>query len=1029
MKSIKIGIFLLLCSISLMAQQGNTFKMAGTVYDEFDDTLPGGNVYLKDRPGVGTVTDIDGRFQIDANRGDIIIFSYMGYENVEYLVTEEKKDLVIKFTTDAQKIDEVVVVGMGSQRKVSVVGAITSINPDVLQVPATSLANIMGGRVPGVISMQASGEPGKNISEFWIRGIGTFGANSSALVLIDGLEGSLNSIDPADIESFSILKDASATAVYGVRGANGVILVTTKRGQAERLQITARANVTLSSLKGKFPDYLGGYDYAKLANEAMAVRGDKPIYKDMDLYLIQNNLDPDLYPNINWQDEILRDQSWQQTYYMSARGGGAIARYFISLGMSKEDAAYKQDKSSIYSSNVGYNTYQYRTNLDLNLTKTTKLYFGADGHLAVNNAPGIANTKYIWNAQASLTPLTVPKQYSSGHLPAYGPTDAYSPYVMLNYTGKTKTEEYKGKVTLAVDQDLSMITKGLKLKIQGAYDNQMFLKEKRSLLPEMYAAEGRTVNGDLILSKRVNKQSVTYDNDEQWQFRKYHFEANLNYERTFGDHQVSGLIYYYMSDQRNTWDTRFVSGTTKSMAAIPWRYQGISSRLTYGFRDTYMLDVNFGYTGSENFQPGRQFGFFPSVAGGWVLTGYDAVKEKLPWLDFFKIRGSYGSVGNDRIIENRRFPYLTIVSENTAAGWGGKQGISESFVGADNLEWEKAIKSDVGIEGRFFGERFSFIVDYFQDKRDGIFRERMQIPDFLGVMSRPWGNVGKMKSYGSDGNFTYTERINTDMSFTIRGNYTFSKNKVLHWEQVNPKYSYQSLDNLPFGAAFGYIAVGLFKDEDDVLNSPRQSFGDYMPGDIKYKDVNGDGVIDTDDRVPLSYSPYPLLMYGFGGEFQYKNFTAGVLFKGTGKTDFFYTTKNLMGHIPFYGGATGNVLSIVNDPDNRWIPASYSGDPSTENPNARFPRLQYGNNNNNSQVSTWWQGDSRYLRLQEVTLNYNLKNDFIRKLGLSSIDIQAVGSNLWVWNKVKLWDPELAPELGNEYPIPTRYTLQIYLNF
>ncbi|MDR1527685.1 MAG: TonB-dependent receptor [Dysgonamonadaceae bacterium] len=1039
MKALKICMLLLLISLNAIAQQNAVLKMEGKVYDEENSPAIGASVYLKNRPGIGTSTGLDGTFKLDAQRNDVIVVSYIGYENFEYLVTKEEKNLEIRLKINAQQMEEVVVTALGNQqRKLSVVGAISTINTDELQVPATSLSNIIGGRLPGVITMQTSGEPGKNISEFWIRGIGTFGANSSALVLIDGLEGDLNSIDPADIESFSILKDASATAVYGVRGANGVVLITTKRGLEDRLQITARANFTVSSLHNKMPEYLGAYDYALLANEAREVRGDNPLFNDMELYLIQNHLDADLYPDINWQKEVLRETSLQQTYYVSARGGGQIARYFLSLGTSVENAAYKQDKSSIYSNRVGYNTYNYRANLDINLTKTTKVYFGADGYLSIKDEPGMADTDYIWNAQSMLTPITVPKMYSSGHFPAYGPNDAYSPYVMLNYTGMSKKEELKSMITLAIDQDLSVITNGLKLKIQGAYDNNSNFYEARFVLPEMYAAIGRTPVGDLILSKRVNRQAARYTFGLT-RYRKYHFESNLNYEKVLNDHRFSGLLYYYMSDQQNTMD---FDGS--SMGAIPLRYQGVSSRLTYGFRDTYMIDFNFGYTGSENFEPGKQFGFFPSVAVGWIPTGYEFLTNTLPWLNFLKFRASYGSVGNDRIT-SKRFPYLTIVSENASGAWGGiASGITEQYVGADNLVWEKAIKSDLGIEGRLFGDHLSFTTDFFNDQRNGIFRQRQQIPDYVGVVNMPFGNVGKMRSYGSDGNIAYTQDISKDISFTIRGNYTYSKNIIQHIEQANPKYPYQSADNMPYGYISGYVALGLFNDQDDIQNSPIQTFGSYMPGDIKYKDVNGDGKIDSDDQVPLSYNTYPLVMYGFGGEFKYKNLTLGVLFKGTGKTDYFHVGQavqrgsvwegNGMGYFPFYGGETGNILDIVADPSNRWIPKEYAEahgiDPAlAENPNAKFPRLQYGNNNNNTQLSTWWKSDARYLRLQEITLNYNLKKDFLKKAGLSSIDLQLVGSNLFVWDKVGIFDPEQAHLNGRAYPIPARYTLQVYLNF
>lgn len=1016
-----INLIILVSAQSIFAQGekgGKEIVVSGTVVDDSGITLPSVNIYLKDRPGVGFASDIDGKFTIRGSKNDIVVFSFIGYENYEYVLTQNIKDLKVEMKASSILLEEAVIVGMGTQRKVSVVGAITSVDVGQLQVPATSMNNLLGGRVPGVIAVQNSGEPGKNIADFWIRGIGTFGANSGALVLIDGLEGNLNQIDPADIESFSILKDASATAVYGVRGANGVVLVTTKRGVEQKLQITARANFTVSYLN-KMPEYLGAYDYAKLANEASVVSGQAPRYTSQEMQIIKNNLDPDIYPDVNWQDEILKRTSLQQTYYLSARGGGSIARYFISLGMSNESSAYKQDQASKYKTNVGYNTYNYRSNLDVNVTKTTSVYLGLDGYISVNNMPGMANTDWLWSSQAKLTPLTVPTRYSNGLFPAYGQEDEISPYILLNHTGMSSKSEYKNMVTIAVNQDLSFITPGLKLKIQGALDNRSYVTEKREKMMDLYNAMGRNAKGELIMVKKVNAYDTKYSSIEQ-QWRKYHFEGNLNYERVFNkDHRTSALLYYYMSSEGYT-------GETTSMAAIPKRYQGISSRLTYGYKDTYMIDVNFGYTGSENFRKGEQFGFFPAIALGWIPTNYKWVKDKLPFLSYLKVRASYGTVGNDRI-SNDRFPYLTIINSNAAGGWGGN-GLIETVVGADNLAWEKSTKADIGLEGKFLNDRLEFVVDIFNDKRNGIFQKRTQLPNYVGAMQMPYSNVGSMRSYGSDGNISYLQTFGKDFSMSIRGNFTYSNNKVLHWEQPFQKYDYLSNTDKPYNVSRGFIALGLFKDEQDVKNSATQ-FGNVRPGDIKYKDVTGDGKITDDDRVPLSYSPIPRLMYGFGGEFRYKNISLGLLFKGTGKTNFFLN-NNGYGYIPFYEGALGNVLSIAGKQENRWTPASYSGDSSTENPNARFPRLSYGHNENNSKYSSFWLADSRYLRLQEVTLSYNFKHKALKNyLGISSLDLQLIGYNLAVWDKVKLWDPELANSNGYAYPIPMRFAFQLYVNF
>lgn len=1014
-----LGGWLIICFGTMVHAQDSNLTLSGVVQDELGESLIGVTIFLKDRPGTGWITDIDGNFSVKAAVGDILVFSYVGYDKLEYPVREAKSNLKITLIQTSSELDEVVITAMGTtQRKISVVGAVTSVNVNEIQTPATSINNMMGGRIPGVISLQTSGEPGKNISEFWIRGIGTFGASSGALVLVDGLESTLSQIDPADIESFSILKDASATAVYGVRGANGVVLVTTKRGQNERLKITVRSNVKLSVLQ-RLPEYLGAYDYATLANEASVLSDNLPLYSDVQMDIIKYGLDPDLYPNVNWRKEILNTTSWQNTHYVSAQGGGTVARYFMSLGMSTETAAYKQDKTSKYRKNVGYNTYNYRSNLDINLTKTTQIYMGLDGYISITNQPGMANTSWLWSSQARLTPLTVPTAYSNGMLPAYGTNDAISPYVLLNHTGMSTNESYKNMVTLAITQDLKSITPGLTAKIQGAFDNRSYFTERRHKMPDLYRARGRNTDGELIMIRRVNAYAQQYAKSES-QWRKYHLEANLNYERTFDEkHRVGGLLYYYMSSER-------YSIYTNSMTAIPKRYQGVSSRLTYGFNDTYMIDANFGYTGSENFKRGEQFGFFPSVAVGWIPTQYEWMQENIPVLSHLKVRASYGHVGNDRI-SNDRFPYLTLINPNASGGWGGS-GLIETVIGADNLKWEVAKKADVGIEAKLFNNNLEFVVDIFNDRRDGIFQRRTQLPTWVGSMQMPYGNVGSMSSYGSDGNISFHHKLDNDISFTLRANYTYSTSMVNNWEQPYQKYDYLSYTGKPYNVLRGFKAIGLFKDEQEILNSPTQ-FGIVRPGDIKYKDVTGDGKITDDDRVPLSYSPFPRLMYGFGGEFRYKDLTLGVLFKGTGRTDF-YMNNNGYGFLPFYGGETGNVLSIVKDQKNRWTPAWYSGDPSTENPDARFPRLHYGSNQNNDKYSSFWIGNSRYLRLEEVTLNYNLKINALRALlGINSMDLQLVGRNLAVWDNVKIWDPEQADKNGYEYPIPLTVAFQLYINF
>ena len=921
---------------------------------------------------------------------------------------------------------------MGTQRKVSVTGAVAVVDTKDLELPATNIVNTLGGRVPGVISIQSSGEPGRNISEFWVRGIGTFGANSGALVLIDGLEGNLSQIDPADVESFSVLKDAAATAVYGSRGANGVVLVTTKRGKQEQLKITFRSNYTISELR-RLPRYVGATQYAEMANEAAVASGMSPIYNDTQMDIIRYGLDPDLYPDIDWQDVILNPTSFQHTQYVSAQGGGNIARYFASLGMSQESSAYKSMDDSKYNKGVGYDTYNFRTNIDINLTKTTQIYLGAMGFMSVNKRPSMGKkysrtdtslTDWIWDSQSKTTPLMYPLRYSSGELPASGSDSDIPPHVLLNYTGNTVENKSRTLFNIGIKQDLSMLTEGLNIEATGSWDSQSLYGESRYSMPALYLARERNQKGELILSEQVTEASVQY-NSEAWNWRKLYFDAKVNYDRTFGNHRVGGLLFYYLESTTE-------SGADSSMNAIARRYQSLSGRFTYGFKDTYFLDVNFGLNGSENFQSGRQYGFFPAVAVGWVPTQYEFMK-RIKWIDFMKIRASYGMVGNDRI-SSVRFPYLTIIEEKTdGTPWGGSGVLTENRVGADNLAWDKAKKFDIGMDLHLFGDRFTMTVDYFRDRREGIFQERAQIPDYVGVISMPYGNVGSMTSWGGDGNFEYFQPLGKNFHFTLRGNFTLSKNKINNWEEATQPYPYLSKTGFSNAVQRGFISLGLFKDQQDVDMSPEQ-FGTVRPGDIKYKDVNGDGVITDDDKVPLfAYSGIPQFMYGFGAEVRYKNWTLNVLFKGTGNNYFLYGDKDgskFDGYIPFNGGYKGNVLALAYNPANRWTSADYSGNRATENPNARFPRLSYGNNANNTKPSTFWKGNARYLRLQELSLNYNLHTPGLRKaLGLQSIDFQIMCENLAVWDGVEIFDPEQAMQTGHAYPIPRRFSLQIYLNF
>lgn len=1007
------------------------FSVAGVILDDTGEPCIGATVRVKNEPGTGTITDLDGKFAIKVKPGATLQFEYVGMETVQRTILKDEPSLSVKFkVAKTNAIDEVVVTGLVSQKKVSVVGAVSTINMEELRTPGTSLVNMIGGRMPGVITMQLSGEPGQNLSNFWVRGVSTFGAGASALVLIDGIEGSLNDIDVDDVESISILKDAAATAVYGVRGANGVVLVTTKRGSKEKIQVTARATVKLSHLN-KLPEYLSSYDYARLANEARAMSGEADIYTPIQLDIIKNNLDPELYPNVNWIDEIIKKTSLQENYYASARGGGDVAQYFVSVGYRHEGAAYRQKENQFHQP-LSYDQLTYRANINMNLTKRSELYFGVDGSISNYTTPGGKNTNQVWEDVLQLNPLMFPVTYADGTLPTYGQNDLISPFAALNYQGYNSADNTRNMITLKFTHRFGGILKGLVGSVQAVNDRTSGFSERRFVRPDYYRATGRTSTGDLIKTLRSKQQDMFYSSDnESW--RKYYMEAKLDYNTSIGAHNLGALLFYYMEDTKGS---EWGNGDALGIAAIPKRRQNVSGRLSWGYNSTYFVDANFGYTGSDIFPKGERFGFFPSIAVGWAPTSYKWVQQHLPFVNFFKIRGSYGLAGNDQIADkDSRFPYLTIINNHAGTTWGyNGQGIVEKQTGADNLKWEVAKKLNVGIDANFFNDAIKLTVDFFRDTRDHIFQNRVTLPEYAGMVTYPKSNVGRMHSFGSDGNISYFHKISKDMNYTVRANYTWSQNIVDYFEENKLAYDYQSVTGMPYSVLRGYISEGLFKNEDDIRQSPDQTaaFGVVRPGDIKYRDVNGDGVINSDDRVPLSYgNNVPRVMFGIGGEFNYKDFTVSMLFKGNTGVNYYRVG---MGHdagwIPFYNGEMGNVLKMVNNPKNRWIPAWYSGDPSTENPNAMFPRLSYGSNTNNSQLSTFWKKNGSFLRFQELNFRYVFRHrKWLRAAGLSSLECDFVINNLFTIDSAKYFDPEQAWYNGAAYPIPTTYSLQMYFRF
>lgn len=1034
-------IYMLMCcllslqaSVSL-AQTVDKVTISGTVMDEKGEELPGVTIIVKDATSINTVSDEEGRFRLqNIEKGSTVIFKFVGFLDYSYVATESKDKLRIGLKENVSALQEVVVVAHGTQRKVTTTGAVTTVSVKDLQIPATSVSNMLGGRVPGIVAVTRSGEPGNDFSEFWIRGISTFGASSAALILVDGVEGDLNNIDPMDIESFSVLKDASATAVYGIRGANGVVIITTKRGKAGSLKINARGSTTYSH-SARMPDYLGSYDYARLANEARLSRGLAPQYTSAEVELFKTGLDPDLYPNVDWRDVILNDYARFDQFNVNLSGGGTNARYYMSMGYMGKDGLFSQDKDiTKYDANSRYTKLNFRANIDVDLTKSTKLGLNLDNAIVKNNTPGGGqiDTKELWNALSAITPASVPVRYSNGNVSAYGLTgNRLTPYYLINYTGYNKLSSNVANVKLNLNQDLNSILTGLSANALASFtytaNHTTRLTKLGSEAFRPGPNGGRANDGSLVTLRSITSVNPVYGQPSVARRQSY-VEARVNYARTFNErHNVTGLVHAYrQQDAASDADYAIFSQNV-----IPVRFQALSARATYGYKDTYLLEANIGLSGSENFQPGEQYGVFPALSAGWVPSNYDWWKENLSLVNFFKLRGSWGQVGNASIRNpddnNRlvRFPYQTIL-EPTSSDWG--LGFVETRLGTEGLKWQTSTKYDLGADIKLFKDRIELITDVFLTDADDIYQQRVTLPEEVGAAQSPWLNAGSMRSWGFDGSLAYNQTVNKDFQFTLRGNLTFSRNKVSHWEQSGINFPYQSFTGVPFGVQRGLIALGLFKDEADIASSPTQTFmTNYMPGDIKYKDVNNDGIINTDDRVPLKYSNVPRAIYGFATSATWKKWNFNVFFTGQDQVSYFLGGA---GYYPFSGELSGNLLQMVGDDGNRWIPASVSGNPATENPNARFPRLSYGENANNNRASTHWLADASFLRLKTAEIGYRFDGAWLkRRTGISAINLSLFGDNLAVWDKLKIWDPEQASDNGSVYPMQRTYTLQMNLNF
>lgn len=1014
-----------MCSSVLTALAQETLTVSGTVIDETNNPLVGVSVSVKDKVSKGAMTDDKGQYKIHTEPYSTLIFSYVGFLSQEIKLTTKSLLNVKLIRADSSALTQVIVTAAGPQKKVTVVGAVTAIDVDNLRTPTANITNGLAGNVPGIVAMQSSGEPGNNQSEFWIRGISTFGGNQSALILVDGFERPFNEINIEDIQSFSILKDASATAIYGSRGANGVVLITTKKGKAGKVNIDGKAEYGYLT-RTRTPEFVDGYTYAQLLNEALTTRNKEALYTPSELELFRNNLDPDLYPNVDWKDKMLKDGTNIYRAAINLSGGASIARYFVSASYVDEGGMYKSDQNlKDYKTNAHMNRWNYRVNYDLDISKSTTLALGVSGFLEKQNFPGL-NTQNIWYSLIGQSPVSIPFKYSNGLIPAYGTGNRTNPWVLATQTGYREHWENKNESNITLNQRLDMVTRGLRATARLAYDALSINDINRVKWPEQYNVQSRRDrNGNLIMNRISTEQLMTQSSGSAGE-RVYQGEIEVSYGRNFGGkHQVDGLIKSFVREYRMTQNLG-----TDIKTGLPRRNTSLSGRASYGYDSKYLVEFNFGYTGSENFKSGHQFGFFPAVAVGWNVAEEKFIRDNFFWLDMFKLRYSIGEVGNDFSVGGVRFAYLSDIASGGSYNFGEPvspnswAGMYYTQVASDNLTWEIARKQNVGVDISILKNKFFLTVDYYQERRRNIYMERSYLPSMVGVSSKPWANVGEMDNRGIDGNFSVQHKIGK-VDVTLRGNMTYYKNKVLERDEQTSPYSYLMQQGYRVDQTKGLIALGLFKDYEEIRTSPKQTYGEVMPGDIKYKDVNGDGLINDEDIVPVGSSWRPALQYGVGFSASWKGLDINVLFQGTGRSTYFLNGPTVY---PFSEGKWGNILTEV--VDGRWVESSLAGGKTgTENVNAKYPRLSFGGNSNNYRNSTYWLRNGAYLRFKTFEMGYSVPAKMASRLRLRNLRLYFLAQNLYVWDQVKVWDPEMASSNGTNYPLPKTFTLGSVFKF
>ncbi|WP_289192164.1 TonB-dependent receptor [Xylanibacter rodentium] len=1001
--------------------------LTGVVTDATNaDPLIGASVVIKGGKITGTVTDIDGNFSLEVSSDDEVTFSYVGYKP-QTLSVGDLGVLNVALEPDNNTLSEVVVVGAGTQAKVSVTGSIASVKGDVLKAPSSSLTSNFAGKLAGVISSTTSGEPG-SVSEFYIRGVGTFGGRATPLILLDDVEISaadLNRLPAESIESFSILKDASATAIYGARGANGVMLITTKKGMENT---RAKINVSLecSFLKPvNRVEYVDGPRWMEMYNEALVARtpSASPKYSAETIELTRSGVNPYVYPNVDWYDLMFKDMTSNQRANVNLTGGGSKVTYYMGLQVNHDSGILNVPKTYSFDANIDDWNYIFQNNICYKPTTTTTIDLHLNAQFGNRKGPGIGMTE-IFSDVYNANPVSFPAFYPSyegdehirfGNSIQTGSRLNVNPYAHMMSTYKVSNYSTIN-ASLRATQKFDFITEGLSVTALVNMKSYAYSDYVDTLEPYYYRVMSNTWDASdpdyfKLESLRKGTDYISQGDINRYTDRTFYFDARINYNRQFNDvHNVSGMLMYMMREFRSE--------------VLPNRNQGFSGRFTYDYARRYLLEVNFGYNGTERLAKVSRFELFPAVSLGWVPSNESWWESLNPYIDHLKVRGSYGLVGSDEtglLAGAAHFLYKNEVNLGSGGQfWTGpfhgstsevsKRGPAFLKYAVENAGWERAKKFDIGLDMSLFN-CLNVTFDYFRDKRDRILQKRSSWPSILGYASAvPWGNVGKVDNQGIELSVNYRKRLAEDLSVDVRGNFTYTKNKYVYNDEPDYPYVWQTLTGKPLAATYGYIADGLFKDEADIANSPSQaSLGStVMPGDIKYRDVNGDGMINDDDKVMLSkFGTQPRIQYGFGVNVVWKKWDFGVFFNGSANRTLMI--NNIAPFCSDDGNQDRNVMTFISD--NYWSA-------SNPNPDAQYPRLGVSNAQvaNNMVPSSYWMRNGSFIRFKTLELGYTLP--FVR--------VYFSGDNLAVWGPFKYWDPELS---YSAYPLHRTFNIGAQFTF